>query len=142
MDRDAYILAVLAAAGEGATFSPVQIQKLFFLIDREAFDLVSSPHFNFQPDDYGPFDREVYIALNRLAARNLAQIYPAGPYRLYSLSPEGYRRGLTLLDDFSETASTYMRQAGAWVRQLSFQKLVAAIYRHYPDMQVNSIFSQ
>jgi hypothetical protein len=36
MERDDIILAGLAAGGENATFTPVQVQKLFFLIDREA----------------------------------------------------------------------------------------------------------
>jgi hypothetical protein len=36
MNRSEIVLAGLAAAGENATFTPVQVQKLFFLLDREA----------------------------------------------------------------------------------------------------------
>ena len=123
-------------------YAPVQIQKLFFLLDREAANFVGGPHFNFQPYDYGPFDSQVYTALNRLRTQNLVQVHSAGAYRLYSLSPEGYRQGVENLREFPKQAVTYMQQAADWGRQLNFQQLVAAIYRYNPDMQVNSIFDQ
>ena len=48
------VLAALAAGGENATFSPVQVQKLLFVLDREASPHIDGPHFNFIPYDYGP----------------------------------------------------------------------------------------
>jgi hypothetical protein len=63
MDRSSLVLAALAAAGGNAAFTPVQVQKLLFLIDREAGRLVGGPHFDFLPYDYGPFDRAVMIPL-------------------------------------------------------------------------------
>jgi len=56
MDRGDLVLAALAAGGVGASYSPVQVQKLLFLIDREAANLVDGPHFSFRPYDYGPFE--------------------------------------------------------------------------------------
>jgi len=138
MNRSDAVLAAMAAAGENATFTPVQIQKLMFLIDREIPRLVGGPHFNFQPYDFGPFDSAVYDLLDRLTAQELVYQSKAR-YRLYTLSPEGYHRGLGVLNG-SNAASTYIRQAANWVRSIPFSKLVAAIYRAYPDMQVNSIF--
>ena len=66
MERKSLMVAALAAGGENASFTPVQVQKLFFLIDREASHFVDGPHFSFKPYDYGPFDREVYAELERL----------------------------------------------------------------------------
>ncbi len=66
MQRRNLILAALAAGGENASFTPAQAQKLFFLIDRKAASLVDGPHFDFQPYDYGPFDKAVYDELARL----------------------------------------------------------------------------
>jgi hypothetical protein len=37
----------LAAACENANLAPVQVQKLFFLLDREAASLIGGPHFSF-----------------------------------------------------------------------------------------------
>lgn len=68
MYRQDLVLAALAAAGENAAFAPVQVQKFFFLIDREGAHLFGGPHFHFTPYDYGPFDSAVYEALDLLAA--------------------------------------------------------------------------
>ena len=45
MERPNLVLAALAAGGENASYWPVQVQKLLFLIDREASALVGGPHF-------------------------------------------------------------------------------------------------
>lgn len=140
MDRQHIILAALAAAGENATFSPVQVQKLFFLIDREASQLVGGPHFNFSAYDYGPFDRAVYDELDRLSIDGFMEIQSSGRYRKYVLTPKGYEAGVTRLQELPPKAYSFVRRAAKWVRELSFQQLVAAIYKRYPDMKVNSIF--
>jgi uncharacterized phage-associated protein len=140
MDKQQVILAALAAAGENATFTPVQVQKLFFLIDREASHLVDGPHFNFAAYDYGPFDRAVYDELDKLAFAGLVEIQSSGPYRKYLLTPKGYDAGVTWLQELPPKASSFVTRVAKWVRGLSFQQLVAAIYKRYPDMKVNSIF--
>jgi len=140
MERENLVLAALAAGGENATYWPVQVQKLLFLIDREASALVGGPHFQFAPYDYGPFDRAVYVALDALAARGLVDVQNTGRYRVYSLSPEGFQQGNLNLNGLGGSARTYIEQVARWVRGLSFQQLVAAIYNRYPDMKVNSVF--
>jgi len=138
MDRNGIVLTALASAGQNATFTPVQVQKLLFLIDREIPRLVGGPHFNFQPYDFGPFDSAVYDVLDRLTMQGLVSQGQAR-YRLYALSPVGYQHGVGLLNGHP-SAAPYIRQAAAWVRSLPFNQLVAAIYRAYPDMKANSIF--
>jgi hypothetical protein len=140
MERHNLVLAALAAGGENASYWPVQVQKLLFLIDREASALVGGPHFDFKPYDYGPFDRAVYVELDTLSAQGLVSTQNTGRYRVYTLSPEGFRRGADNLHGLGGAARTYMEQAARWVRSLSFQQLVAAIYNGYPDMKVNSVF--
>jgi hypothetical protein len=140
MERHNIVLAALAAGGENATYWPVQVQKLLFLIDREASALVGGPHFEFEPYDYGPFDRAVYVALDALAAQGLVNVQNTGRYRVYSLSPEGFRQGSGHLQGLGAPARGYLEQVARWVRGLSFQQLVAAIYNRYPDMKVNSVF--
>jgi uncharacterized protein len=92
MTRSEILLAGLAAGGENATYTPVQVQKLFFLLDREAAAVLDGPHFDFQPYDYGPFDRDVYVGLENLSREDLAVVHNTGRYRLYLLSREGYQR--------------------------------------------------
>lgn len=142
MTRRDLVLAVLAAAGENATFTPVQVQKLFFIIDREAAHLVDGPHFAFEPYDYGPFDRAVYEELELLAVNGLVQIDSSGKYRRYSLTAPGFAAGREILARLPEPTRRFLRETADWVGGLSFQQLVAAIYKRYGDMKVNSIFRQ
>jgi hypothetical protein len=43
MTRSEILLAGLAAGGENTTYTPVQVQKLFFLLDREAAAALGGP---------------------------------------------------------------------------------------------------
>ena len=140
MTRSEILLAGLAAGGENATYTPVQVQKLFFLLDREASTALGGPFFRFVPYDYGPFDQAVYAGLDDLAQRNLALVQPTGRYRVYGLSQAGHREGQRLLSVLSPSARHYVSNVANWVRQLSFQQLVASIYNRYPDMKANSVF--
>jgi hypothetical protein len=142
MNRQDLVLAALAAAGENATFAPVQIQKFFFLIDREGARLFGGPHFHFVPYDYGPFDSAVYETLDLLAAQGYVQIDSGGRYRHYSLTTFGFTNGQRLLDGLPVGTQKFLRDTASWVRALRFDQLVPAIYRQYPDMKVNSIFNQ
>ena len=140
MARSDTVLAALAAAGDGRSFSPVQVQKLFFLLDREGAGLVGGPHFNFRPYDYGPFDREVYSELDMLRLRGLVDTSGSSNYRSYTLTPDGYASALAELETWSPEAREYANRLVEWVQKLSFQQLVSAIYAKYPDMKVNSVF--
>lgn len=140
MERADILLAGLAAGGENATFTPVQVQKLFFLLDREASHLIQGPYFNFSPYDYGPFDRSVYDGLDALARSNLVRVQSTGRYRVYSLSQAGYQEGAARLNALSAATRAYIANVANWVRQLSFEQLVASIYNRYPEMKVNSVF--
>lgn len=140
MDRNDILLAALAAGGENATFTPVQVQKMFFLIDREASHLVDGPHFNFEAYDYGPFDRGVYDGLDALARVDRARVHNTGRYRVYGLSQTGFHEGSARLAALPAHTRTYIVEVANWVRQLSFEQLVASIYNRYPEMKANSVF--
>ena len=142
MERKSLMVAALAAGGENASFTPVQVQKLFFLIDREASHFVDGPHFSFKPYDYGPFDREVYAELERLESEQCLEVDNSKQYRLYRLTAIGYAKGTAALAAIPEPALTFVTRAAEWVRSLTFSQLVAAIYKRYPDMKTKSIFRQ
>lgn len=140
MERNDLVLAALAAGGPNASYSPVQLQKLFFLIDNEAAQFLEGPHFSFVPYDYGPFDRSVYNVLEALKAIDLAEITSAGRYRRYELSRLGFDAGQEILSTLDPVVQEYLKGLSLWVRSLSFSQLVAAIYKRYPNMKVNSVF--
>jgi hypothetical protein len=139
MTRKELLQAGLAPA-RGATHSPVQVQKLFFLIDRSIPEEVGGPHFNFGPYNYGPFDLAVYMELDALAAQGKVEILFNGRWQEYRLTENGQAEGERLLNGLIERARNYLVRLSAFVRSLTFTQLVSAIYRAYPEMRENSVF--
>jgi hypothetical protein len=143
MPRSEIVLAALAAAG-GAALTPVQVQKLFFLADENISQYVGGKYFQFEPRDYGPFDSSVYREIDALRIDNLAEMEELGfaPRRQYRLTPEGQARGERILGFMPPEASDYLRRLVSWIRNQTFEQLVTAIYRQYPDMKANSVFRE
>jgi hypothetical protein len=141
MTRHDLVLSALASAGI-VDFEPVQVQKLFFLIDENVPSQIGGRAFNFKPRAYGPFDGAVYDALRDLAARGQVEISELGGrrYSTYRLSPSGFARGQQILRDLPAEIQLYFAALTAWIKSLSFDQLVSAIYGDYPEMKVNSIF--
>jgi hypothetical protein len=141
MNRTDYTLAVLASA-DGAIFTPVQVQKLFFLLDKKVPQDVGGPHFNFEPFDYGPFDSNVYQELEFLADRGQVAIdrNPNTGWRTYRPTPEGLETGKRTLQAINPTTREYVNRLSRWVRSISFAELVSAIYDHFPEMRARSVF--
>lgn len=137
-----YVLAALALQGPDATLTPVQVQKLFFILDKEIPALTGGPYFNFKPYDYGPFDPEVYREIELLQFGSLAVIQSRGKSRTYMLSTDGIREGLNFASKLPQPAQAYIKRVGEFVRRLSFSKLVSSIYKQYPEMKANSVFLQ
>lgn len=136
--RDDIILAALAPAG-GQEHSPVQVQKLLFLLDREVPHFVGK-HFDFVPYNYGPFDPEVYRALDILGGQGLVSISRVDNRNAYALTPAGQRRGEEILSSLPAGARHYIRRVSKFVMDLTFVQLISAIYKAYPEMRANSVF--
>lgn len=139
LDRDDYVLAVLATSGE-QPWTPVQVQKIFFLLDQRLASQVSGPHFAFAAYDYGPFDPAVYDVIERQQQAELASVDRSASMRTFRLTRFGQARGEEVLGTLSPAAREYIRSLSAWVRGLSFQQLVSAVYKEFPEMRANSIF--
>lgn len=139
MDRREIVLAALTP-GNGALHRPVQVQKLLFLIDRSIADQIGGPFFDFQPYNYGPFDKGVYEVLEELAGDGLVEIVRENTWNDYQLTPAGQSGGDHLLRQLHAPVRDYIVTLSNFVRGLSFTQLVTAIYRAYPDMRANSIF--
>ena len=121
-------------------YEPVQVQKLFFLLDENAASGIGGKKFNFRPYDYGPFDRAVYDEIEALAGEGLIEVYGDGRSRRYSLTLAGIDRAAELLESLPPRVRKYMGDVSKWVQSQSFEDLVATIYEHYPEMAVNSVF--
>ncbi len=133
------MLAAMAAGGAGTLFEPVRIQKLLFLIDREAPHLVGGPHFHFRAYDYGPFDRAVFDELDSLSGSGEVRVVAGRDRRAWALTGRGLVRGRAALKRLPEEAGRYLPELARWVQSLGFRRLLAAIYCRYPDMAANSV---
>ena len=149
MKRAELLLALLAAA-EGAHYTPVQLQKSMFLLDRNVLNgnpegiQLKDEGYNFEPYHYGPFDPAVYRDAEDLSREGLVLVsHKVGsPVELYCATQEGIASGQQLLAGMSERCRVYITNVSEWTRSLGFKKLVASIYDAYPDMEVNSIFTR
>lgn len=141
MEQGQIILAAMAAS-EGAIHTPVQIQKLLFLIDKKLSTELGGPFFDFTPYNYGPFDRRIYDLLSTLHLRGDVEIIPnpALSWRQYRLTSEGQISGKQILESLKPEIADYIRKLSDFVRGLSFTELVAVIYQHFPEMKANSVF--
>ena len=142
MNRPAFVLSALAAAGRDARFDPVQVQKYFFLLDKEIPHRLDGPHFDFRPHNFGPFDKTLYLVLEELSAAGEVEIDISGRYRRFTATESGIRRGEEASSALPDQAQSYMRRAADWVRSLTFRQLLSSIYEHYPEMAVNSALPQ
>lgn len=137
--REELVLAALAPA-KGIPFTPVQVQKLLFLIDRNIPKLVGGPHFDFQPYNYGPFDKAVYDELELQVTAGNVELVPERTWNDFRLTAQGQVHGEAVLTGLPAQARDYITRAVGFVQSLSFSQLVAAIYRAYPEMRANSVF--
>jgi uncharacterized phage-associated protein len=141
--RQRTILGVLAMA-DGAAFAPVQVQKLFFLLDENIAHELGGRQFSFEPYNYGPFDREVYFELKNLSRHGLVHIDTVGPSpgdRRYMLTAVGQQLGTQQAETLSAECRKYIATVVDWLRRLSFAELVGSIYKAYPHMRAKSIFT-
>ncbi len=141
--RTKLVLSALASSN-GAEFAPVQVQKLFFLLDENISASIGGKQFEFTPYDYGPFDQNVYRELEHLEKLGFVKIENpdmASGLRRYSVSAEGQKAGTKLLKTFPKETQDYMSTISEWICGLSFSQLVGSIYKAYPNMRVNSVFN-
>lgn len=143
MTREDLFLAVLAA-NQSPSYTPVQLQKMFFILDKEVSDMTGGPHFNFQPYHYGPFDKAVYqvASLHELQGTLVVSNETGQGIKIYSLTEQGVARGSQLLQALPGVLREYVTKVNGFVKSQSFPDLVSAIYKAYPDMKVNSVFNK
>lgn len=140
MEKQELLLAALSAGGS-SEYTPVQVQKLIFLIERNIGEELGGTRFEFKPYDYGPFDSSIYEMLRDLETQGLAVASATSRgWKKYQLTSTGVATGTMLLSQLPERAAEYVRSVSDFVRRMSFAQLVSSIYKAYPEMKVNSVF--
>ncbi len=139
MKRIDWNLLALAAAS-GSPLQPVQLQKALFFFGKMMPDAVRGDFYSFVPYHYGPFDKDVYWDAGLLAAKGLAYVQ-TGPFKTYGATPEGLKRA-DELGKSNPRGWAYLKELVTWVRSLSFDELVRAVYAAYPEYKQNSVFQE
>jgi len=141
MNRNDFVLAVFASSND-AIHSPVQIQKLFFLIEKKIPELSEYKYFNFVPYNYGPFDPEIYDIISELIGNGDLEIINDMNSRIirYKTTRKGQTMGENILKLFEKQAIDKIKILSTFIRKLTFFELVSAIYKEYPEMKKYSIF--
>lgn len=142
MQRRNWALLTLAAA-EGAELTPVQLQKVLFLLGDRQRDKVGRGFYSFHPYNFGPFSADVYADADQLEVEGLAQIARGAPGRswsLYAATPDGLARAREVASQAPQGLPEYIARLVKWARSLTFQELVSAVYSAYPEQRRNSIF--
>jgi uncharacterized protein len=139
--RNSVLLLALAAA-PARSLTPVQIQKVAFLVAKEAKKFAPKPFYKFEPYDYGPFSSDVYSDLRDLEQQGLISVErpPSVRVRRYQLTPDGLERAQAIEDGLPDQLTNFVTKATEWVSRLSFPALVRAIYARYPAYKKNSVF--
>ncbi|MHB8471328.1 MAG: hypothetical protein ACYDC8_00480 [Gammaproteobacteria bacterium] len=140
MDKRELLLIALGSAGKHS-HTPVQVQKLLFLIEKNIGDRIGGPIFDFAPYDYGPFDASVYEVLRELEKEEfVSSSVSTRGWKLHALTDKGVDESKRLIEGTDPVVTDYIKRASEFVRSLSFPDLVSAIYKAYPEMKENSVF--
>ena len=127
--QEDFIVNVLSLAPD-KSLSPVQIQKLFFLLEKR----LGKKYFDFRPHHYGPYDRYLTKILDFSDKIESLNINGVTHYKIKENSI--VRDNST----FNEQQKNFTIEMINFVKDLSFKELCMSIYKEFPDMAVNSVF--
>src|SRR5262245_55099470 len=125
------MLAISSARGRG--LSPVQLQKVLFLLGKELPLVVGDRFYQFQPYNYGPFDKNVYQDAEGLSFAGYVSIANSTSVTEYSATPEGLAYAELIRAKAPQRGIEYLGKIVEWAQSLSFSGLVRAIYNKYPE---------
>ena len=138
-DRIDILLKIITAA-EGDPISPVQLQKVAFLVGQECADYLPQSYYKFVPYDYGPFSAKLYQDAELLEKQGLISIdvNSNGGWKEYSAT---FRSSSADTNSIPEIVTNYIDRAVEWAMKLTFRELVSSIYYNFPEYRENSIFN-
>lgn len=145
MRREDWLLLLLHAAEESspsdAMVDRLRAQKGLFVVSKV---LQPAEFYEFEPYHYGPFCGAIYEDAGALVDRGDLRSETRKGYPAYSLTRAGFARAQALIDAgaISGRARAYLRQVVEWMRPLDFNTLLRAIYQRWPEMRVNSRWTE
>lgn len=132
MNKDEFIFKVLSLL-KNKNFSPVQIQKLFFLLEKR----LDVRYFDFKPCNYGPYSLRLQNFLDTASSFGKIELQNINGIDHYKISQDNTQ---DTGDFFDDKKRNLIVQLGDFVKSLSFKELCISIYKEFPEMAENSIF--
>ena len=136
-------LLVIAMAGDSG-LTPVQLMKSVFLVGQCSLSDLPSNYYRFFAYNYGPFHPDVYRDVQVLVNQRLVyEIRETGQnWSKYIIAPPGLRYAEDLKRQIAREFSDYIDEVVSWVKSVTFNQLLQAIYAKYPEMRENSVFQE
>jgi hypothetical protein len=139
IEKKDWTLLVIAEADK-VGLTPVKLQKSLFLL-KNNLPREAKNFYNFIPYNYGPFDIGIYHDADILKEEGYIETPSAyGSGRKYNITKRGKQRAEEIHGLLTEEANKYIKRLIDWILPLSFQELVASVYKEFPEYKKNSVF--
>jgi len=134
-------LILLSKSDEEKIEGITRFQKLVFLADQELFG--GSDHYNFRPDQYGPFSRPLYDDLDRLAASDFINVetertFAGNKKKVYSLDEKGKKVLERTDSDEIEFEEEELEKIVQEYNKEDLWDLLEYVYERYPGFTTES----
>ena len=138
MTRTDLLLKIIVSAN-GEPLTPAQLQKVSFLLGMKYKNCLPDDYYVFRKYDYGPFCADIYRDAEQLERDGKVSITinRRGGWREYAATVRGYK---TELEDIPKEMSVFIKDKVSWAKELTFQQLVRAVYKDFPEYRENSAF--
>lgn len=139
--KDWTLIAI--ASSRSRPLTPVQLQKSLFLLGKKLPSEVGPDFYSFEPYNYGPFSRQVYVDAEELNSNGLVAFvpHPGGDWQDYAPTRTGTKRASDIVKTASPKAVAYLSKVVQWSSEQTFPELVRWIYANYPEYKKNSLFT-
>jgi uncharacterized protein YwgA len=135
MKQEQFVLSIFSVL-KNYRLSPIQIQKLFFLLEKKHNDIFAncSNEFQFKPHYYGPYSKKLNDIVNKLTHDKYLATVQNNDIRYYQINTDIDNNNYSI-----NNVNTIIELAD-YILNKGFKELCFAIYEDFPEMKENSIF--
>lgn len=136
-----WLLFALSRAKDGR-LSPIQAQKIMFLLGMEAKHYVGDRFYKFTPYLYGPYSSAIASDLEKMRSTGQIVAERPAPFQraTYLITVQGLREAEDIGKSVDAKMKGFVQLTVDWVKAQTFSNLLRSIYKKYPAYATQSIF--